>query len=182
MRGLDDTVDRLHADIKDYLIRIPRHALGEQDTRRWTGIINFSINLEQVADTIERAISEVEAKKIRLQRDFSDQGMAEIEELHRRLVDNLRLSAIVILHGNLGDARQLLDQHARFGALERACVASHLARLMDRSATSAQTSALHIDLIGELGRINTLVASPALSLLAPGPSAFMLREHPASPG
>ncbi len=173
LRRMDDTVDRLHSDIKYYLTRIPRDALGEEEARRWAAIINFSINLEQVADTIERVIADIEEKKIKPQRSFSEQGMAEIEELHARLLDNLRLSTSVFLHGNARDARRLLEEKARFSALERAYASTHLGRLMDRSAASIETSALHIDLIADLKRINSLVAAPAHAVLA-GSSALPL--------
>ncbi|RZL41459.1 MAG: Na/Pi cotransporter family protein, partial [Variovorax sp.] len=56
LRKLDDTVDRLYSDIKYYLTKISREALGEEESKRWTDIISFTINMEQVGDIIERVI------------------------------------------------------------------------------------------------------------------------------
>ncbi|REN17651.1 Na/Pi cotransporter family protein, partial [Mycobacterium tuberculosis] len=95
LRQLDDTVDQLYSAIKYYMTRISREALGEEESRRWTDIISFTINMEQIGDIIERVIIDVEDKKIKPQRNFSEAGMAEIVELHERLVANLRLSMSV---------------------------------------------------------------------------------------
>jgi len=165
LRQMDDTVDQLYSDIKYYLTKISREALGEEESKRWTDIISFTINMEQVGDIIERVIIDIEDKKIKPQRDFSEAGMAEIVELHERLVANLRLGMSVFLNGNVRDAQKLLEEKARFRDLERTYANTHLARLMDRSAPSMETSSLHIDLISDLKRINSHICSIAYPIL-----------------
>lgn len=165
LRKLDDQVDRLYSDIKYYLTKISREALGEEESKRWTDIISFTINMEQVGDIIERVIIDIEDKKIKPQRNFSPAGMAEIVELHERLVANLRLGMSVFLNGNVRDAQKLLEEKARFRDLERAYATTHLSRLMDRTAPSMETSSLHIDLISDLKRINSHICSIAYPIL-----------------
>jgi len=91
--------------------------------------------------------------------------MAEIVELHERLVANLRLSMSVFLNGNVRDAQRLLEEKARFRDLERAYATTHLDRLSDRTALSIETSSLHIDLISDLKRINSHICSIAYPIL-----------------
>ena len=165
LRQLDDTVDRLYSAIKYYLTKISREALSEDESRRWTDIISFTINMEQIGDIIERVLTDVEDKKIKPGRNFSDAGTAEISELHARLVDNLRLSMSVFLNGNVHDAKKLLEEKARFRDLERAYSRSHLVRLTDNTLSSIETSSLHIDLISELKRINSHICSIAYPIL-----------------
>ena len=62
---MDDTVDELYSAIKYYLTKISREALGEEESRRWTDIISFTINMEQIGDIIERILIDIEDKKIR---------------------------------------------------------------------------------------------------------------------
>ncbi len=162
---LDDTVDELYSAIKYYLTKISREALAEDESRRWTDIISFTINMEQIGDIIERILLDVEDKKIKRGRDFSEAGMAEICELHARLVDNLRLSMSVFLNGNVRDAQKLLEEKARFRDLERAYAATHLDRLADNTTQSIETSSLHLDLISELKRINSHICSIAYPIL-----------------
>jgi phosphate:Na+ symporter len=165
LRGLDDTVDELYSAIKYYLTKISREALAENESRRWTDIISFTINMEQVGDIIERVLLDVEDKKIKRGRNFSDAGMAEICELHARLVENLRLSMSVFLNGDVRDAQRLLEEKARFRDLERAYSSTHLDRLTDNSTLSIETSSLHLDLISELKRINSHICSIAYPIL-----------------
>jgi phosphate:Na+ symporter len=165
LRKLDDTVDELYSTIKYYLTKISRQSLGENEARRWTDIISFTINMEQIGDIIERVLQDVEDKKIKKGRSFSDAGMAEICELHARLGDNLRLSMSVFLNGGVRDAQKLLEEKARFRDLERAYAANHLERLADNTVQSIETSSLHLDLISELKRINSHICSIAYPIL-----------------
>ncbi|WP_406624626.1 Na/Pi cotransporter family protein [Acidovorax sp. SDU_ACID1] len=165
LRKMDDEVDELYSSIKYYLTKISREALGEEESRRWADIISFTINMEQVGDIIERVLQDIEEKKIRKGREFSEAGMAEITELHERLVGNLRLGMSVFLNGSVRDAQRLLEEKVRFRELERAYAATHLARLSDKTVQSMETSSLHIDLISDLKRINSHISSIAYPIL-----------------
>lgn len=165
LRKMDDAVDELYSSIKYYLTKISREALAEEESRRWTDIISFTINMEQIGDIIERVLIDIEDKKIKPGRNFSDAGMAEIVELHERLVDNLRLGMSVFLNGTVRDAQKLLEEKARFRDLERAYATTHLGRLSANTVQSLETSSLHIDLISELKRINSHICSIAYPIL-----------------
>jgi phosphate:Na+ symporter len=165
LQKMDDTVDELYTDIKYYLTKISREALSESEGRRWTDIISFTINMEQIGDIIERVLEDIENKKIKPGRQFSEAGMAEISDLHNRLVDNLRLAMSVFLDGNVRDARKLLEEKTRFRDLEREYAATHLERLAVNTVQSMETSSLHIDLISDLKRINSLICSIAYPIL-----------------
>ena len=98
---MDDVVDELYTAVKLYLTQIPREALEQREGRRWADIVSFTINMEQVGDIIERILTDVEDKKIDKGRNFSEAGMAEICDLHARLIANLRLGLSVFLNGDL---------------------------------------------------------------------------------
>ncbi|MEY4882570.1 MAG: hypothetical protein RIS34_424 [Pseudomonadota bacterium] len=165
LRKMDDTVDELYSDIKYYLTKISREALSESEGRRWTDIISFTINMEQIGDIVERVLIDIEDKKINLGREFSDAGMREITDLHARLVGNLRLGMSVFLHGNVRDAQKLLEEKTRFRDLEREYASTHLGRLAANTLQSVETSSLHLDLISDLKRINSHICSIAYPIL-----------------
>ncbi len=165
IRKMDDTVDELYSAIKFYLTQISREALSEREGRRWADIVSFTINMEQIGDSIERVIQDLEDKKIHKNRRFSEAGMAEICHLHERLLANLRLGMSVFLDGHVRDAQKLLEEKARFRDLEHEYAANHIARLQDNTAQSIETSSLHLDLISELKRINSHICSIAYPIL-----------------
>jgi phosphate:Na+ symporter len=192
LRKMDDVVDDLYTAIKLYLTQISREALDDKEGRRWADIVSFTINMEQVGDIIERIITDLEEKKIDKGRNFSEAGMQEICDLHSRLVSNLRLGMSVFLHGDLKSAQQLLAEKVLFRDLERSYADSHIARLMENTAQSIETSSLHLDLISDLKRINSHICSIAYPILeqagvlaktrlkeAPAPSAVETETDPA---
>ena len=165
LRKLDDTVDNLYSSIKYYLTKISRQQLSEAESRRWTDIISFTINMEQIGDTVERVLLDIEDKKIRKGRSFSEAGMVEITELHARLLDNMRLGMSVFLNGNVRDAQKLVEEKVRFRDMEREYAATHLDRLSGMTPQSMDTSSLHLDLISDLKRINSHICSIAYPIL-----------------
>ncbi|MEQ6433804.1 Na/Pi cotransporter family protein [Comamonas sp. w2-DMI] len=183
VRHLESTVDDLYSAIKYYMTKISRAELDEREGQRWTEIISFTINMEQIGDIIERVLLDLEDKKIKKGRQFSDAGMQEISELNQHLLDNLRLAMSVFLNGNAREAQKLLEEKARFRDLELAYSATHLARLSDNTVPSIETSSLHIDLISDLKRINSLLCSVAYPILeqAGALAPSRLRETPLGP-
>lgn len=165
LRHLDDTVDALYSSIKYYLTKLSRESLSVGEEWRWTEIIGFTINLEQIADIVERVLLDIEKKSITKNQPFSEAGMAEICDLHAHLTNNLRLAMSVFLGGNARDAGRLLEEKARFRELERAYAGSHLTRLADNTLASVQTSSLHLDLISEFRRINSHICAIGYPIL-----------------
>ncbi len=165
LRKLDDTVDELYSAIKFYLTQISGEALSPHESRRWTDIVSFTINMEQIGDIIERVLEDIETKLVKKSRSFSDAGLSEVVHLHERLIANLRLAMSVFLDGHVRDAKRLLEEKARFRELEHEYAANHIARLRDNTAQSIETSSLHLDLIAELKRINSLICGVAYPIL-----------------
>ncbi|WP_322044253.1 Na/Pi cotransporter family protein [Paraburkholderia sp. J67] len=162
---MDDDVDQLYAEVKSYLTLISREQLDEADSRRWTDIISLTINLEHAGDIIERIVSDIEEKKISQRLAFSEQGLGELDDLHARLVSNLRLGLSVFLNNDLRCAEQLLAEKERFRDLERVYSHKHLDRLAGQSLRSVETSALHLDLISNMKRLNSLFCATAYPVL-----------------
>jgi phosphate:Na+ symporter len=165
LRKLDDTVDELYSAIKFYLTQISGEALSKEESRRWTDIVSFTINMEQIGDIIERVLQDIEDKLVKKSRSFSEAGMGEIIHLHERLLANLRLAMSVFLDGHVRDAKRLLEEKAHFRDLEHEYAANHIARLRDNTAQSIETSSLHLDLISDLKRINSHICGVAYPIL-----------------
>jgi phosphate:Na+ symporter len=162
---MDDDVDDLYTAIKLYLTQVSRDALDEKESRRWTDIISFTINLEHVGDIIDKNLLELAEKKTRKHLQFSAAGLDEICALHARVVSNLQLSLNVFVNGDLKSAQRLLAEKEQMRGLERAYADSHLQRLADNTTQSIETSALHLDIIRDLKRINSHICSVAYPIL-----------------
>jgi phosphate:Na+ symporter len=165
LRRKDDEIDRLYSAIKRYLAQISREALEARESRRWTEIIQFTINMEHVGDIIERLLLDVAERKIQHGLSFSEAGLQEIGDLHGRLIGNLQLSVAVFLNGDLKSAQRLIAEKVTFRELEMRYAESHLLRLSENTPQSVETSSLHLDLLSDFKRMNSLFCSVSYPIL-----------------
>jgi phosphate:Na+ symporter len=162
---LDDDVDRLHEAIKLYLTQVSRNNPDEADSRRCMELIAFTINLEHIGDIIDKNLMELAQKKIRNRLNFSDPGWAELKELHSRVAGQMQLAMSVFVSGDLATARQLIREKEQFRTLESQASERHLERLKSGRPESIESSALHIDILRDLKRINSHLSSVAYPIL-----------------
>jgi len=162
---MDNAVDDLHEAIKLYVTDVTRESLDDQDGMRAMEIISFSINLEHIGDIIDKNLMELASKKIKNRFKFSAEGAADLEDLHRRVLGNLRLALGVFLSGDVAVARQLLREKVTIREAERAAAESHFARLREGRPESIETSSLHLDILRDLKRIHSHICSVAYPVL-----------------
>ncbi|NDL65183.1 Na/Pi cotransporter family protein [Acerihabitans arboris] len=165
IRRLDDDVDVLYTAIKLYLAQMPKEDLEEADSRRWAEIIEMALNLEQAGDIIERMAGDVAAKSLATRRAFSTEGLQELDILHEQLMSNLRLSLSVFLTGDITSARRLRRAKHRFRIIDRRYAHAHVDRLHQQNVQSLETSSLHLGLLGDMKRVNSLFCSVAYNAL-----------------
>jgi phosphate:Na+ symporter len=165
VEAMDDTVDRLYEETKLYLTEVSRNELSMEDSRRCNDVMAFCTNLEHVGDIIDKNLMELAAKKIKYRLEFSEEGFRDIESLHRRVRDNLKLATGVFVSGDRELARKLLMEKDHFRELERDAGESHHERLKSGLRESIETSSLHLDVIRDLKRINSHLTSAAYPIL-----------------
>jgi phosphate:Na+ symporter len=165
VKNLDDEVDRLQEELKLYLTRLTRQSLSEDESRRAFDLILFTTNLEHVGDIIDKSFLQLAAKKSRLRLAFSPEGLAEIEAMHRRVVDQMRLAMTIFVSGDVKMARELVAEKDRIRLSEREATQNHLRRLREGTLASIETSSLHLDILRDLKRINAHITSIAYPIL-----------------
>jgi len=179
VRRLNDDVEVLYNAIKLYLAQMPRDELSDQDNRRWAEIIELAINLELASGLIERMLRKVQQQKTSQRRSFSDVGLEELSGLHEQLMANLRLGLSVFLSGDPESARQLLREKRRFRAQERRLAHAHVSRLQRKIVQSIETSSLHLELISDMKRLNSLFCSSAYAVLETSDTGALASESQA---
>ncbi|WP_334469276.1 Na/Pi cotransporter family protein [Arsenophonus sp. PmNCSU2021_1] len=155
---LEEEIDMLHSSIKLYLAQIQQNQLGEADSRRWAEIIDTALNLQQSATIINRMATEVVKKIFDKQHFFSPAGTKELNTLMERLQNNLSLAMSVFVSGDIDNAR-------RFRLLNQRYAYAHVERLHKLNVESLDTSNLHVSLLGDMKRLNSLFCAIAYHVL-----------------
>ena len=165
IRKLDDEVDDFQDAIKLYLTRLTRQPLPEADARRAFDLILFTTNLEHVGDIIDKSLLELAAKRQRNGVSFSPEGWRELNDFHARVVKQLKLAITVFMTNDPEIARELMREKDHIRSAERVAMESHLARLREGAVASIETSALHLDILRDLKRINAHLVAVAHPIL-----------------
>jgi phosphate:Na+ symporter len=164
-RRLDDVLDRLNRAIKVYLTGLDPDALDEPDNRRLAEILAFITNLEHAGDIVEKGLMATAAKRLKRGLAFSVEGQAEIRGMLERLAGNVHAAAAVFLTDDARAARSLLGEKEVFRDLEARATETHFARIRAGRVESVETSALHLDVLRDLKRINAHIAAAAYPVL-----------------
>ncbi len=161
----DNVVDALHEAIKLYMVKLSKSEMNDEESQRYVEIITFTTNLEHVGDIIDKNLMELATKKIKNRYAFSAEGLDEIRHFHARVMDNMRLAFNVFATRDVTMARRLLAEKAVTRTAELAAADSHFGRLREGRLESLETSAIHLDVMRDLKRINGHLTSVAYPIL-----------------
>ena len=162
--SLDDRIDEVYEAVKLYLAAVRRESLDEDESLQCGEIMAFCTNLEHIGDIAENLVDLAVKKQVRGLR-FSPEGEAELDQLYRRVHNNLRLALGVFISGEMAHARKLIQEKDEVRDLERIAAENHYRRLEEGRPETVKTSAMHLDIIRDLKRINAHLTSVAYPIL-----------------
>jgi phosphate:Na+ symporter len=178
---MDNTVDRLDEAIKLYVTKLTRGSLDDREGRRAMEIISFAINLEHAGDIIDKNLCEVATKKIKRKLQFSVEGASELVDLHKRVLESLKIALAVFMSGDVAQARKLIAEKAELRNAALAAADRHLERLREGRPETLETTSLHIDVLRDLKRIHShicTVAYPVLEAAGEMPAVEIAESDP----
>jgi len=165
-RKMDLLANQFYDSVKRYLTALARETLGEKESRRCTEILSFATNLEHIGDIISGdLVHNILSKKVTTRSKMSLQDREDINNLYQPILVSFQLSLSVFTSGDVQMARQLLAKKYKFIKREKKAVLNHLEKLRDDATYDSRLSALQLDVLRDLRRINsyqTAVAYPIL--------------------
>jgi phosphate:Na+ symporter len=165
LEELDDQVDHLDREIKFYLAKVNQAQLAELQARRQLELLTLTHDLEQIGDVINKECMELAEKKRRKNVAFSADGWREITEFHRMVVENFRLAITALASGDLDLGKKVLRHKKHLAEIEQEYGQRHLLRLHQGLRESFETSSIHLDLLSNLRRINSIVCRMAYPVI-----------------
>ena len=161
----DETLDKIFRATKDYLIRLSREELSDKEANQLMTIMNFTTNIENAGDVIGKSLMATAKKTLQTQDKFSDEGLAELKSMHKKVLKNIGLAQTIFLSSDPALAKTLLNYKKGLKVAEIESAENHMERLKKGLSQSMATSGMHMDIIRDLRRVNTYIASIAYSVL-----------------
>ncbi len=161
----DDEVDLLDREIRLYLTRLAQSTLTPSQSRREFELIAITGNMENIGDIIDKNLMELAKKKIYHGVAFSEEGMNEITDFHKKVVENLDIVISAFTSRDKELAHKVVRHNARMGEIERDLRQAHINRLHMGLQESIDTSSIHLDILSNLKRINSHITNIAYPTL-----------------
>jgi phosphate:Na+ symporter len=108
---------------------------------------------------------ELAEKKLRGGHSFSQQGWGEIKDVFAKVIENLELALSALAAQDPSIAEKVIRHKTRINLDERRLRQTHIQRLHEGLRESIDTSSLHLDLLANLKRANSLAAGIAYAVL-----------------
>lgn len=165
IKDKDNMIDLLDRQIRLYLMRLSSSNLREAQSRRAVALLEITRDLENIGDIIDRNMMPLAEKRINKGLMFSDEGMQEIVSLHKKVMENFDTAISAFAANDPELAARVLRNKEDIGLMERELVQAHLERLRRGLRESIETSHIHLDIMGNLARINSLITHIAYPIV-----------------
>ena len=157
----DNKLNELFGTIKIFLARLKHDALNSEETLQVQRILTFATNLEHCGDIIKHSLYDTVHQKIEAQDLFSPEGWEEIKTFHKAVVDNMQIAQSVFISQSIQLAGEMIETKKRLKHVEFDSRRKHFNRLSQQQPQTLATSGIHVDLMRDLGRINSYMTAIA---------------------
>ncbi|MEM9881776.1 MAG: Na/Pi cotransporter family protein [Planctomycetota bacterium] len=161
----DDQVDLLDREIKRYLALIAGEDADAETSAEVMAQLRYTNELETIGDIIDRNLAELVVKRAETDIWFSDAGWSELDSFYRKVAENLLIAETAFVTRDQILAQRLLRHKQALGEEERQLRDRHFIRLRQGQTQSHESSAVHLDILTHLRRINSCVTHVAYAIV-----------------
>ena len=161
----DDQLDKLDRGIRFYLVKLSTSALTGEQSSREIAILAIASDLENIGDIIDKHIMYIARKRLKNNLSFSTHGFDELTAFHRKTMENFTMAVGAFASGDYDLAEKVMKNTEKITDLEKEYRNAHIERLRKGLPESHETSAIHLDALSNMERINAYIAHIAFSIL-----------------
>lgn len=168
MEGIDmreEKIDFLDEKIVDFLIKVARQELSDEQAAEVYGMISITNDLESIGDIIHRNMLPLIDKKKGLNFDFSLEGKEELMIYHVKVCKQINRLKEAFLEHNIETAQKIMEKEGKYLNLESQYRIKHLHRLHQKRKESLETHEIHMELMDIFKQINVYTANIAKTYL-----------------
>lgn len=173
LKALDERLNRYQASVHGYLSDLTQVELEKKDTKRALEIMLYASNLEHAGDVIHLNLVDRIKAKSKQSINFSVEQHASLDDLCLIISQSLRLATGVLTSSDVEGAKRLIEQKNTFRTLENKIIDEHFRDSGKARGSSLRKSALFVDMIRDLHRINSHIVSAGYPIIE---AAGLLRD------
>jgi len=158
-------VNYLRDNISDYLIKISRLTVNEQNNKDAFQMLAVVKEVEQIADLISNNIITKAKEWVLTDATFSKEGKKELVGFHTRCQKQLSRAIEVFRDLNLEKAKELKRKDKKYNEIVIELEKSHFLRLVGEVQQSVGSSKIHVELLGLFSAISHHASNIARILL-----------------
>ena len=155
IRDQNETVKKMHLDVKLYLAQLGQRKLDEDLSRRLMDLASISSSLDSASDAIVRSMLDLAFRLDRAKLNFSSQGRSEVGDFADRVQGNVLLALNVMMNQDPAEARELIAAKEKIRNIEQKLQRNHIGRLREGLSESIETSNIHQETLRALKQVNT---------------------------
>ncbi|MCC0629278.1 MULTISPECIES: Na/Pi cotransporter family protein [unclassified Clostridioides] len=148
----EKVVNKLQKDILNYLLKLSKEPLRDDERFRTDLLFNTVNDIERVSDHAEN-IAELAMNVKEMNISFSDSAIREIYEIYNKTITNFKDALIVLDVKDFELANKVLEVENEVNYLEKTFRNSHMIRLNNGNCT-IDAGVLYLDLLTNLERIS----------------------------
>jgi len=161
----EEKIDFLDEKIVDYLIKVARQEISNEQASEVFGMISIANDMESIGDIIHRNMMPLIVKMQDLTSDFSEEGKEELMIYHVKVCKQIsRLTEAFDEHSR-ETARKIMEKEGKYLDLETKYRLRHLERLQQEHKKTVETHEVHMELLDLLKQINVYTANIAKTFL-----------------
>jgi phosphate:Na+ symporter len=160
----DAKVNLLDTEIKFYLAKVPKRLMGDRLETETLFLFSVSNDLEEAGDVLSKNLVALARKKRRLACEFSTEGANEIREFHALVLQNLKLAMSAFATKDSTIAQKVIEEKRKLRSIFEQLEQRHVERLAKGVAATFESASLHMNILGHLSRVNSIVSSVAYRL------------------
>jgi len=161
LRSLDERLNAFQTAVQSFLADLAQSELSAAEARRALEITLYASNLEHAGDIIHLSLADRIKAKAKESVAFTDEEQASLDDLCLIIHDNLRMATGVLSSGDVEGAKRLIAQKDAFRALENKVLDEHFRSGSRGRGAALRRSALYVDMIRDLHRVNSHVVAAA---------------------
>lgn len=163
----DDQVDLLDKEVKRFLTQLANHNLEAEVALEQMRQLRFLNEIEAIGDIVDKNLCELVLKKLEFGMRFPEPAWSDLRGFFSKVQENMLIAEIAFQTRDPKLAAQLLRHKEWLNQYHRQLSDQQLTRLTKSQGETPEISAVELDLLLNLKRINSCTSHVAYALLHP---------------